>query len=129
MKDENFNPCENCPYDDNGWCCCKDNLPNDALCYMEEVMLMTNEEKFSKGIVVYRTEDDVICELWGASTKHADVIYSMNRDIKNDLFVKCRFADSLNHDIFQWLLYIASRQTWKTTAKEIVEIALAEWYF
>ena len=23
-------------YDDNGWCCCKDNLPNDALCYMEE---------------------------------------------------------------------------------------------
>ena len=23
-------------------------------------MLMTNEEKFSKGIVVYRTEDDVI---------------------------------------------------------------------
>ena len=36
MKDENFNPCENCPYDDNGWCCCKDNLPNDALCYMEE---------------------------------------------------------------------------------------------
>ena len=89
---------------------------------------MTNEEKFSKGIVVYRTEDDVICELWGASTKHADVIYSMNRDIKNGLFVKCRFADNPNHDIFQWLLYIASRQTWKTTAKEIVEIALAEWY-
>lgn len=26
---------------------------------------MSNEEKFSKGIVVYRTEDDVICELWG----------------------------------------------------------------
>ena len=91
-------------------------------------MLMTNEEKFSKGIVIYRTEDDVICELWGASTKHADVIYSMNRDIKNDLFVKSRFADGPNHDIFQWLLYIASRQIWKTTAKEIVEIALAEWY-
>ena len=36
---------------------------------------MTNEEKFSKGIVVYKTEDDVICELWGASTKHADAIY------------------------------------------------------
>ena len=54
---------------------------------------MTNEEKFSKGIVVYRTEDDVICELWGASTKHADVIYSMNQDIKNNLFTKCQFAD------------------------------------
>ena len=90
---------------------------------------MTNEEKFSKGIVVYRTEDDVICELWGASTKNADIIYSMNRDIDNGLFTKCRFADNPNHDIFQWLLYIASRQTWKTTAREIVEIALTEWYF
>ena len=90
---------------------------------------MTNEEKFSKGIVVYRTEDDVICELGGRSPKHADSIYSMNRDIDNGLFTKCRFAENPNHDIFQWLLYIASRQTWKTTAKEIVEIALAEWYF
>ena len=43
-----------------------------------EVNKMTNEEKFSKGIVIYKTEDDVVCELWGASTKHADVIYSMN---------------------------------------------------
>ena len=89
---------------------------------------MTNEEKFSKGIVIYKTEDDVICELWGSSTKHADVIYSMNRDIRNDLFDKCRFASNPNHDIFQWLLYVASRQTWKFTAKKIVEIALAEWY-
>ena len=29
--------------------------------------------------------------------------------------------------IFQWLLYVASRQTWKHTAIEIVEIALNEW--
>lgn len=89
---------------------------------------MTNEEKFSKGIVIYKTEDDVICELWGASTKHADVIYSMSRDIENELFHRCRFADDPDHDIFQWLLYVASRQTWKNTAKEIVEIALNEWY-
>lgn len=89
---------------------------------------MTNEEKFSRGIVVYKTEDDVICELWGASTKHADVIYSMNQDIKNGLFAKYLFTDDPNHDIFQWLLYIASRQRWKSTAREIVEIALAEWY-
>ena len=89
---------------------------------------MSNEEKFSKGIVVYRTEDDVVCELWWTSTKHADVIYSMNRDIKNGLFVKCEFTDDPNHDIFQWLLYVASGLTWKTTAKKIVEIALKEWY-
>ena len=89
---------------------------------------MTNEEKFSKGIVIYKTEDDVICELWGASTKHADVVYHMNRDMENGLFARCQFADNPDHDIFQWLLYVASRQTWKTTAKEIAEIALKEWY-
>ena len=89
---------------------------------------MTNEEKFQKGIVIYKTEDDVICELWGASTKHADAVYSMNRDIENGSFIKCQFADNSDHDIFQCLLYVASRQTWKTTAKKIAEIALKEWY-
>ena len=104
-------------------------LRNDGIIIIErEVMKMTNEEKFSKGIVIYKTEDDVVCELWGSSTKHADVIYSMNRDIKNDLFARCQFADDPDYDIFQWLLYVASRQTWKTTARKIVKIALNEWY-
>ena len=104
-------------------------LRNDGIIIIErEVMTMTNEEKFRKGIVIYKTDDDVVCELWGASTKHPDLIYSMNQDIKNDLFCRCLFADNPDHDIFQWLLYVASRQTWKTTAKEIVEIALNEWY-
>ena len=61
---------------------------------------MTNEEKFSKGIVIYKNEDNVVCELWGASTKHADVIYSMNRDIEIDLFRRCQFADDPDYDIF-----------------------------
>ena len=34
MEEENFNPCENCPYDDNGWCCCKSDLSDDALCFI-----------------------------------------------------------------------------------------------
>ena len=88
---------------------------------------MTNEEKFKKGIVIYTTGDDVICELWGASTKHPDVTYSMNRDIENELFHRWEFAESKDHDIYQWLLYVASRQTWKTTAKRIVEEAEV-WY-
>lgn len=91
------------------------------------LIIMTNEEKFEKGIVIYKTDDDVVCELWGASTKHADVTYSMNRDIKNELFHRCEFADDPDHDIYQWLLYVASRQTWKSTAREIVEIATDEW--
>lgn len=89
--------------------------------------MMTNEEKFRKGIVVYKTEDDVVCELWGASTKHPDATYSMNRAIEHELFSKCSFADDPDHDIYQWLLYVASRQTWKNTAKRIVQIA-EEWY-
>lgn len=89
---------------------------------------MSNEEKFSKGIVVYRTEDDVVCELWGASTKHADTIYSMKRDIENGLFIKSPLEDTLDSDIFQWLLFVASLQMWRNTAKKIVEIALKEWY-
>ena len=35
MEDEIFNPCENCPYDYNGWYCCEGDLSDDALC-MEE---------------------------------------------------------------------------------------------
>ena len=89
---------------------------------------MTNEEKFKKGIVIYKTEDDVICELWGASTKHADIIYSMKRDIENGLFTRSPLEDNLDSDIFQWLLFVASLLMWRHTAKEIVEIALKEWY-
>lgn len=89
---------------------------------------MTNEEKFRKGIIIYKTDDDVICELWGASTKHADVIYSMNNMIQKGLFTRCILSDNVDHDIYQWLLCVASLQMWKNTAKEIVEIANAEWF-
>lgn len=89
---------------------------------------MTNEEKFAKGIVIYKTEDNVVCELWGASTKHPDATYSMNKSIENELFSKCSFACDPDHDIYQWLLYVASIQMWKNTAKEIVEIANTEWF-
>lgn len=89
---------------------------------------MTNEEKFRKGIVIYKTDDDVICELWGASTKHPDTICSMNGMIKNGLFTRNPFSDDENYDIYQWLLYVASIQMWKDTAKEIVEIANEEWF-
>lgn len=90
---------------------------------------MTKEEKFRKKIVVYKTDDDdVICELWGASTKHADAIYSMNSMVENGLFIRCAFSDNADHDIYQWLLYVASIQMWKNVAKEIVEVANAEWF-
>ena len=89
---------------------------------------MTNEEKFCKGIIIYKTDDDVICELWGASTKHADVIYSMNNMVESKKFERCLLSDNKDHDIYQWLLYVASIQMWKNTAKEIVKIANEEWF-
>ena len=89
---------------------------------------MTNEEKFKKGIVIYKTEDDVVCELWGGSTKHADAIYTMNTHIKQGLFVRSFFSDSIEEDVYQWLLFIASIQMWKITAKEIVDIAIQDWF-
>lgn len=55
MEEENFNPCENCPYDDNGWCCCEGgDLPNDALC-IEEVFIIAQSIEFSS---VYGTEEE-----------------------------------------------------------------------
>lgn len=89
---------------------------------------MTNEEKFRQGIVIYKTEDDVVCELWGGSTKHPDAIYTMNTQIKQGIFVRSFLSDSIEDDVYQWLLLIASIQMWKTTAKEIVDIATKDWY-
>ena len=89
---------------------------------------MTNEEKFCKGIIIYKTDDDVICELWSASTKHADAIYSMNTMVESGKFERCPLSESKDHDIYQWLLYVASIQMWKNTAKEIVKIASEEWF-
>lgn len=94
---------------------------------------MTNEEKLKQGIVIYKTEDDVVCELWGeslwgGSTKHPDTIYTMNSQIKQGLFVRSISSNSIEEDVYQWLLFIASIQIWKTTAKKIVDIATKDWY-
>ena len=83
---------------------------------------MTNEEKFSKGIVIYKTEDDVICELWGASTKHPD-----EKFYYSDWEDKTPFIED-KYQIFQWLLWIASRRQWPFHAKELTEYALKNWY-
>lgn len=83
---------------------------------------MTNREKFAKGIVVFKDETgNYICELQGASTKHPDSRYRFN-DWKD----KIEEVDP-QYQIFQWLLFIASRMNFAFHAKEIAEYALAEW--
>lgn len=87
---------------------------------------MTNEEKFKKGIVVYKNkENDYVCELWGASTKHPDSIFRMNHDGK---YKKNGLYDDDKYEVYQWLLWIASNLTWRFHARELVEYALREWY-
>ena len=87
---------------------------------------MTNEEKFKKGIVVYKNkENDYVCELWGASTKHPDSIFHMNRDGK---YKKNGLYDDDKYEVYQWLLWIASNLTWRFHARELAEYALREWY-
>ncbi len=87
---------------------------------------MTIEEKFAKGIVVYKnSEDDYVCELWEASTKHPDSIFHMNYDgryKKSGLYIDDRY------EVFQWLLFIASDLTWRFHARNLVDYALEYWY-
>lgn len=89
---------------------------------------MTNEEKFRKGIVVYTYEEDYVCELWGASTKHPDSIFRMSDDIENKRFEPNPYSELKVADVYQWLLSIASRMMWKETAKRVVEFATEEYF-
>ena len=83
---------------------------------------MTNEEKFASGIVVEKIDNDYVCELWGASTKHPDSkFYYSEWGDRTDLFDD-------KYQIFQWLLWIASNLTWRFHARNLAEYALREWY-
>lgn len=69
-------------------------------------------------IKVYKTdEDEMILELWGASTKHPDSKFYFSN------FNKSPFVYE-EHQIFQWLLECASKLTFPMHAKELAEFAL-----
>lgn len=84
---------------------------------------MTIHEKFSKGIVVYKNEnDDYILELWGSSTKHPDSLFRYSDwENKSNMF-------STEDQIFQWLLYCASQLTFPFFARSLVDYAIENWY-
>ena len=87
---------------------------------------MTKEEKFFRqGYVVYKQDDDYVCELWGASTKHPDSIYRMNGD---KMYIKSGLYDDDVYEVYQWLLWIASNLRFRPYAKKLAEYALREWY-
>ena len=65
---------------------------------------------------------DWTCELWGASTKHPDAKFYFK-----DWEDKTPFIED-KYQIFQWLLWIASKRQWPFHAKELTEYALKNWY-
>ena len=82
---------------------------------------MTLEERFASGIVVERIDDDYVCELWGASTKHPDASFRFSEwGDKTDVVAE-------KYQVFQWLLWIASKRLWPFHAKELAEYALENW--
>lgn len=76
-------------------------------------------------IIVKKTENDYILELWGASTKHPDSVFYYN-DPKVG-FVHSKIIED-KYQIYQWLLYCASCLDFPFHAKEVVEYANKHWY-
>ena len=88
--------------------------------------MMTIEEKFRKGIVVYKNEEnDYVCELWRASAEHPDSIFHMNADGE---YKKSGLYKDDKYEVFQWLLWIASNLTFQFHAYALASYAMKEWY-
>ena len=83
---------------------------------------MTLEEKFASRIIVEKIDDDYICELWGASTKHPDASFRYSEWEDKSPYLEDEYQ------VFQWLLWIASNRLWPFHAKEVVEYAMENWY-
>ena len=72
-------------------------------------------------IKVYKNnENNYVCELWEASTKHPDSVFHME-DFKTVDFI------DKEHQVFQWLLECASKLTFPFHAKELAEYAFKNW--
>ena len=71
--------------------------------------------------VYLNKNNEYVCELWGASTKHPDSVFNMKNFKKVDFF-----EDKIQ--VYQWLLECASKLTFPFYAKELVDYANKHWY-
>ena len=64
-------------------------------------------------------------EIWSSSTKHPDSIYELSEygDSLENVY-GWNDESSKEQDFQQWLLWIASRTMFKSTMRELVEIAM-----
>lgn len=79
-------------------------------------------------IKVFKKNDDYVCEIWGASTKHPDSRFEMLGDQNKEFHYVMNDFLTLEENVYQWLLFIASVMTWKFSAKDIVDYANKYWY-
>lgn len=77
---------------------------------------------FKSGIILKKTDNDYILELWGASTKHPDSVFRYSEwENKSEYFED-------KYQIYQWLLNCASRLSFPFHAKNLVDYANEHWY-
>ena len=77
---------------------------------------------FKSGIILKKTDNDYVLELWGASTKHPDSVFRYSEwENKSEYFED-------KYQIYQWLLNCASRLSFPFHAKNLVDYANEHWY-
>ena len=79
--------------------------------------------RFTQGVVLTSSIDnhDIRLELWGASTKHPDSVFWFS-----DWEAKNSWAN-IEANIYQWLLWCASRLTFPFHSVELAEFAKKLW--
>lgn len=77
---------------------------------------------FRSGIVLKWENNDYVLELWGASTKHPDSIFHYSEWENKSPY----FEDE--YQVYQWLLYCASKLDFPFHAKNLVDYANKHWY-
>ena len=81
-----------------------------------------NMSIFKSGIILKKTDNDYVLELWGASTKHPDSVFRYSEwENKSEYFED-------KYQIYQWLLNCASRLSFPFHAKNLVDYANEHWY-
>lgn len=76
--------------------------------------------------VYLNDENNYVCEIWGASTKHPDSIFHME-DFKVASWVDKNNPEDMKLQVFQWLLECASRMIFPPHAEDLAQYAFDNW--
>lgn len=71
-------------------------------------------------------EGNYVLELWGASTKHPDSVFHMEK-FEMAHWVDPNDEEMVKGQVFQWLLECASKLSFPPHAEQLAEYALENW--